>query len=315
MLKTCLATFCLFSHLHANELPRQGFFTQAELLYYQAQETGLTYAVKSSSPNNLSHAKAKNFTFEWDVGFNIGIGYRVPHDRWQLLFQFTSLQTHCDALKKTNPDQFFFPLWLGPTQNSLFASGLKAHWRLHFGLLDFLLAKSYQPIPTLTLSPQIGIRWGSARQKLNLEYRGGNFPEDLSVRMKNKFSGIGPFAGLKTEYALPLGFSLFAKAAASLLYGDFYLHQDEDTSQKLLGLCYTYRASSPLIEGTAGLQWEHYFSGTLKRLTFSLAWDQLLFFSQNQFARFADNSQWGTTITNQGDLSLAGARFHIAFNF
>src|SRR5581483_1644219 len=313
----CLSIFCLFSRLDANELPQKGFFTQLELLYWQAEESGLSYALESSSSDNLSHAKAKNFAFEWDVGFNIGLGYRLPHDCCQLLLQFTSLQTHCDTLKKTKEERFFFPLWLGLAHsNTLFASGLKAHWRLHFGLIDFLLAKSYFPVPALVLSPQIGIRWGSARQKFNLIYRGGNFPEDVSVRMKNKFSGAGPFAGLKMEYIFSLGFSLFARGTASLLYGDFYLHQDEDTfenKEKLLGLCYSYHASSPLLESSAGLQWERYFSSTLKRLTLTLAWDQLLFFSQNQFARFTSNAQWGNTIANQGDLSIAGGRFQIAF--
>lgn len=316
-----LTSFCFFYQLHGNALPRKGFFTQAELLYLQAEESGLSYAVESSSPNNLSHAKVKNFEFEWDVGFNIGLGYRVPHDRWQLLFQFTSLQTHADALKKTQQGKFFFPLWLGPSHSDrLYADHLKAHWRLHFGLIDFLLSKSYCPTSTLTLTPQIGVRWGSVRQKLNLEYRGGNFPsgEDVSIRMKNKFSGIGPFAGLTAEYALPLQFSLFAKGSLSLLYGEFYLHQDEDTlgsKEKLLGLHSVYHATSPILEGTAGIKWQHFFPGTLKRLTLALAWDELLLFSQNQLARFVDHPQPGLVIANQGDLSIAGARFHIAFDF
>lgn len=314
-------SFCFFLQIHANELPRKGFFTQAELLYLQAEESGLSYAVESSSPSNLSHSKAKNFNFEWDVGFNVGIGYRVPHDTWQLLLQFTSLQTHADSLRKTSGGKFFFPLWLGPTHSDrLFVDQVKAHWRLHFGLMDLLLSKSYHPTPTLTLIPQIGIRWGSARQKLNLEYRGGNFPpgEDVSVRMKNKFSGIGPLLGLTCEYAFPLEFSLFAKGAISALYGDFYLHQDEDTfgtKEKLLGLHSVFRATSPILEGTLGIQWQHYFSGTLKRLTLALAWDELLLFSQNQLARFVDKNQTGITVANQGDLSIAGASFHIAFDF
>ena len=284
-----LTLFCFFFQLHANE---KGFFTQAEMLYYQAEETGLCYAIEGS--------KAKNFTFEWDVGFNIGIGYRVPHDRWQLLLQFTSLQTHCDALKK---DNLFFPVWLS---SPALANRVKAHWRLHFGMIDFLLSKSYNATPTLTLIPQIGVRFGSARQKFNLEYSGEDLPF-TTVRMKNKFAGLGPWIGLTTEYALPLGFSLFAKGAISALYGEFYLHQDEDAEEKLLGFHSIFRATSPFLEATAGIQWHH------RRLTLGLAWDQLILFSQNQFARFC--SQPGITLANQGDLSLAGARFHIALDF
>lgn len=311
-------TALFFFHAYAEELPRGGFFTQGSLLFLQAEEEGLSYAVESSSVDNLT-GKAKTAPFEWDFGFNIGLGYRIPHDRWQLLLQFTSLQTHCDAQESAKEGHVFFPMWLS-SDPSLFATDVKAHWRLHFGLIDLFLSKPYFATQTLTLTPQLGIRWGSARQKFNLEYRGGNFPpeDEILIRMKNKYQGLGPYAGLMGEYALAKGFSLFATAALSLLYGEFYLHQDEDTlgsKEKLLGLHSIYRASSPLLEGTAGIRWQHFFTGTLKRLTFDLAWDQYLFFSQNQLLRFVDQTQPGIFVSNQGDLSIAGARFNFRFDF
>ncbi len=317
-----LITLLLFFHAHTNELPRAGFFSQGAVLYWQAEEEGLSYAVESSKASNLSgRAKAIRPEFDWDFGFNVGVGYRVPHDRWQLLLQYTSFQTHSDAEKTAKEGGVFFPLWLAPAPAApFFASEVKQHWRLHLGLIDFLVSRPYAATSTLTLTPQIGIRWGSARQKFHLEYRGGNFPPegDVSIRMKNKFWGLGPYAGLIGEYAMAKGFSLCAQGAVSLLYGEFYLHQDEKTlvaKEKLLGLHSIYRVGSPILEGTAGIRWQHFFSGALKRLTLDLAWDQLLLFSQNQLLRFVDNAAPGITVSNQGDLSIAGPRFTFAFDF
>jgi Legionella pneumophila major outer membrane protein precursor len=307
-------TVCCFFHSYVEALPRSGFFTQGAALYLQAEETGLGYAVKScASDRSLRSSRVKNPKFDWDVGFNIGLGYRVPHDCWQLLAQFTSLQTHSDATQSTEENCVFFPSWLSSDLPFL-ATGVKAHWRLHFGLIDLLLSKPYSAGRTLTLTPQIGIRWGSARQKFNLIYRS----EEIVVRMKNKYAGLGPYMGLLGEYALVKDFSLFARGAFSLLYGEFYLHQDEDVSaskEKLLGLHAIFRSCAALLEGGAGIRWQHLFTGALKRLKLDLSWEQYLFFSQNQLFRSVDPTHPGIVIANQGDLSLSGVRFGIAFDF
>ncbi len=317
-----LITLPIFCYAHTDELPTRGFYTQASVLYWQAEEGGLSYAIESSSAQNLSKdADNKKLPFEWDFGFNIGLGYRIPHDTWDLLLQFTNLQTHTDAQEKAKEDRVLLPAWETPSlPPQSFAQETTAHWRLHLGLIDFLLIKPFHPTQTLTLAPQIGVRWGSVRQKFNIEYRGGTFlPEqELLIRMKNKFAGLGPYAGLTGDYALPKGFSLFAKTAISLLYGEFYLHQDADnegTKEKLLGVHDIYRASSAIFEATSGLRWHKGFSGTLKRLTLELAWDQLLLFSQNQLLRFMDNAQPVQIASNQGDLSIAGVHFNMQFIF
>ncbi len=321
MLFFYLITLAFIVHTYGDEIPKPGFFTQAELLYLQAEENGLSYAVESSSSSHLSHARAKNLDFEWDFGFNVGIGYRISHDRWRLLLQFTSLQTHADAHHKVEDGKIFYPIWLADaTLSRLFADEVKAHWRLHLGLVDFVLSKPYLETQTLTLTPQIGIRWGSVRQKFNIAYHGGNFPKDENplVRMKNKFEGLGPTLGLMGDYAFGKGWSLFARGSASLLYGEFYLHQDEDTlgsKEKLLGLHSIFRDVSPIIEGEAGVSWQHQFKGSLKQLTFRLAWDQFLLFSQNQLVRFVATPQPGVIAANQGDLSIAGVNFNAAFDF
>jgi hypothetical protein len=312
-----LITASLFFHSHIAALPRSGFFAQGALLYLQAEEAGLSYAIESRAVDrSLGKAETKTLKFDWDVGFNVGLGYRIPHDCWQLLTQFTSLQTHSDAERSAERDHVFFPIWLS-SDPSFLATDVKAHWRLHLGLIDLLLSKQYSVGKTLTLTPQIGIRWGSVRQKFNLIYRGRN-AEEILIRMKNKYAGLGPYAGLTGECALSKGFSLFARGALSLLYGEFYLHQDEDlraSKTKLLGLHAIYRACAPLLEGTAGIRWQHLFAGSLKRLTLDLAWDQYLFFSQNQLLRFVDPRHPGIVVSNQGDLSIAGVRFNIALDF
>lgn len=312
-------TLSLFFHTNARELKDAGFFTHAAVLYWQAEEGGLGYALKSPSSDRLApHSHIENPDFDWDFGFQFALGYRVPHDRWELGLQYTSLQTHTDAEKKANHGEVFFPVWQNPVPLvTNFADEVKMHWRLHLGLLDADLQKPFCATSSLILTPQIGIQTGWIRQKFNLEYLGGNFAigENRLIRMKNKYWGIGPKVGLIGEWEIAWGFSLCAKGAATLLFGQFYLHQDEDTlgtKEKLLGLHDIFHSSAPIVEESAGLRWQHLFSGRLNRLSLELAWDQLLFFSQNQLLRFLDQAHFAS---NQGDLSIAGVQFDARLDF
>ncbi len=309
-----------FQKMQAQEAFPRGIFIEAAALYWQAQEGGVSYAVKSSAIDHLERAKIEKPDFEWDFGFRCALGYRIPHDLFGLKLQFTSLQTHTDDEKKSKTDQIFFPIWLQPTSSMVFASDVKMHWRLHLGMLDAELDKEWMATPAFLLTPSLCVRTAWIRQKFNLEYRGGNFPpgENELVRMKNKYWGIGPKIGLKGQWILSQGFRLFAEGGASLLFGEFYIHQDEDTmetKEKRVGLHNIFDSSAPILEGHAGFCWQGHFSSLLKRFVLALSWDQFVFFSQNQLLVFLDARSKGQFAANQGNLSIAGVQFQMQFVF
>src|ERR1700722_9617511 len=252
-----LTTLVFFCHGYSQELPTSGFFADAAMLYWKASEAGLSYAVKSSST-------VENPKFEWDFGFKVGMGYRIPHDRWDVKLQFISFQTHTDNEKKGE----LVPLWqmAGPS----IVEKIDLHWRLHLGIVDLLLGKLYVPAKTLFLTPEIGIRAGSVRQKYYLDDN-----VDGVVHMKNKYFGVGPNVGLLGQWSWGGGWSLCARSFLSLLFGEFYVHQSEYMGkEQILKLHDIFVSSAPIFEMGAGICWEHCFQGTLKRLILELAWDE-----------------------------------------
>lgn len=316
-----LIPFSLFFPIYAEDLRRAGFFIEAAGLYWKAEEEGLGYAVESHVADNLASASIKNPDFDWDFGFKFGLGYRVAHDLWETELLFTSLQTHTDTKKIGGEEKIFFPVWTTPaSMTNPFADTVIMHWRLHLGLLDALLYRTFQATAHLKLIPQVAVRTAWIRQKFNLHYLGGSFaPNDNRLlRMKNKYWGIGPKVGLTGEWTWGKGWSLYGAGGASLLFGQFYLHQDEDvleTKQKLLGIHHLFHSSAPILEETLGIRWKRIFSGSLNRLSLDLAWNQLLFFSQNQLLRFLDADARGLFAANQGDLSISGVQFDMRFDF
>jgi hypothetical protein len=136
--------------------------------------------------------------------------------------------------------------------------------------------------------------------------------------MKNKFFGIGPNAGLQIDWLFGKGFGLFVKTLFSMLFGEFFLHQNEYSQggkKRALGVRNLYSSAPPLLDFSAGLYWEHDFSGGLKRIWLAIAWDELFCFSQNQLLRFTSSNSKGVFFSNQGDLIVSGIELAMRFDF
>ncbi len=301
---------------------KRGFFFFADPAYWQAHEEGLAYATESNSSTTLApHSKAENLHFEWDFGFEVGLGYRIPHDLWSFSLELKHIHTTAYGHKTAGNGNVLFPLWKLPdVQDPSFAHEAKAHWRLHLGLLDFLMKKDWRLSKTCIIAPILGLRSAWIRQKYNLFYLGGSlFPDrEEQFSMKNKFWGIGPSIGMHSSWELVRHWSLFGNFLVSLLDGAFYLHQAEwvlPSQSKILGIHEVFRSSVTTSDITLGVRWECEWNGVLKKLSLELAWDQIFLYAQNQLIRFTEATALGVFISNQGDLSLQGYHIGARFDF
>lgn len=298
------------------------FFTEGSLLYWQAQEGGLSGVIKSSSPFQLtSHSSVKNPKFQWDVGFRLGVGYRFLANEDELVLRFTSLQTHTDQINEAKKEEALFPCW--SLKDGMFFNDVnksQMHWRLHLGVLDLGLARSFYLIEHVKLKPQIGLSTAWIRQKYSVGYQSENGLPDSEeeIRMKNKFWGIGPLFGMGIDWEMKRKVVLFGQLLARAFCGQFYLHQDEDllrSQNKLLGVHHIFNLATTALETTVGLSWTHIFIRSMKQLKISIALDQLLFSSQNQFMHFVEPQAKGIFISNQSDLSIRGIEGSFRFDF
>ncbi|MBS0653731.1 MAG: hypothetical protein JSR39_09460 [Verrucomicrobia bacterium] len=320
----CLSQSLFLSAEEQEPLPalKRGFFFFADPVYWQAHEDGLAYVTESNSSTTLApHSKAENLHFDWDFGFEVGFGYRIPHDLWSFSLELKHIHTNAHGHKTAGEGKALFPLWKLPdAQDPSFAHEAKAHWRLHLGLLDLIMKKDWRPSKTCIIAPVLGLRSAWIRQKYNLFYLGGSLLPDREEQfsMKNKFWGIGPSIGMRSSWEFAHRWSVFGDIMASILYGEFYLHQAEwalPSKSKILGIHEIFRSSVTTSDLTLGVRWETEWKGTLKKLSLELAWDQIFLYAQNQFIRFTDPSALGIFASNQGDLSLQGYHIGARFDF
>lgn len=274
------------------------FFADLDLLYWQAHENGLAYAAEE---------RALYPDFEWDLGFRLAAGARLPKTGWEITLQFTHL--HTKAFGDAEGD--LSALFANP---SLWAEEAHARWRLHFGEGDLTLGKTFFPTRDLSFKPYWGVRIAGIRQKWRVHYWGGDVAplgEDL-LSAKVKFLGGGLLTGINASWALGRGWALSCCGSLSIAYGNYYVHQSEKGSvleKKRMSFREIFDDTAPMLDLAVGVQrtfhsWEVHFTI-----------EEHLFWGQNRFLRFIGKAPLGAYVTNLGDLSLRGVALGASYRF
>jgi len=357
----------------ARPMVRDGadLFIEGAVFIWQANETGLEYAMKwndfGTTANTSGSGDIKHPHSHWDWGFKIGAGINMPHDGWDLFAQWTRFHperehavTSVPAFNaSTPPNAVVYPLFLPMNTGSddgtvggynQFGPGFSAaaSWKLRLDLIDLELGREFYVSKWLTLRPHIGLRNAWVHQRLHIEYDGlidnqaapVQIPA-LYVNLKNNFWGLGPRAGLNTQWNLTCGFSIFGEFAASLMLGHFNIFESQspaintaDGSALTPATCCQpnnsevfrdeFRAMRAALDLAIGLRYQTTFSCDRYGLMLSLGWEHHYFFSQNQLYRLATtgaasnnpaNRYAFTPVSNQGDLNTQGVTLTVEFDF
>lgn len=270
-----------------------------DALYWQAQENGLSFAIKNS-PN---HSKIKEPDLPYDPGFKLSFGYHLAHDSWTWLTTFTHFHTRTTDTTTGN----LFPVWSNPQEHLNFVEDASMGWRLHLGFLDTQLQKPWWISPHFFLDLVIGLEYAEIRQKTRILYHGGSLPSgsEDDISMKNKFWGFGPLTGVNLTWLWTDHFSFYAKAALSALAGFFYVHQDEDIAgENHLKLFDCFVLPRLHFETCLGLKYS--YQSTRTEWGLLLGWESHFLNGQNQWIRFLDTSSPGIFIHQLGDLVIQG---------
>src|SRR5437879_527678 len=100
----------------AQEVKGFHLFLTGELLWWKAEEDGLTYTYKTNNPTGDSSEndiRLEEMDFDWDYGYRVGGGFNIPHDHWDIYFCWTHLDTSSRTHKNGDGDGLF-PYWSFP---------------------------------------------------------------------------------------------------------------------------------------------------------------------------------------------------------
>ena len=217
-------------------------FVTLDLLVWQARETGLALGIMSQTPDTdvIAGGKVSNFTFEWNPGFRLGVGYNMGHDSWDLNLTWLRFNTTGHRKAHAHSNQVFYPRLqhpADPVANDNTFSKVKGHWRMELNQLDLDLGREFYVSKWLTLRPHFGLRSDWIHQKLTAKYDHDAFfipAQDTHVKDKDHWWGIGLEGGLDTQWGLGGGWSIYANICAAIIYGFHHLSYTDNDPQGAL---------------------------------------------------------------------------------
>ena len=206
-------------------------WVEGDVLLWLSGEDSLGYAVKSDSTTSISHGHVEEPDFDWDWGVRLGLGYKLPYDKWDIFINYTYVHAHADG-SASKSDGAIFPQWQAPfgLGSPVYATHAKADWNANVNIGDIELGRDCFVAKWLSIRPFIGIRGLVINQDYDVQYRGGtSVPagDRDKVSLDTDFWGVGLRMGFDSLWAVGAGWSIYGNGAASLLSGHFDIHQQE----------------------------------------------------------------------------------------
>ncbi len=257
----------------------------------------------------------KEIYIDWDGGFDVGIGWNFPADRWGLSFDWfhfsstTSFELPFGNAVKSGlisfaPANFLAPYGIGYTD--AYSIG-DVDFAMNFNLLELAIKRTFLAGPALSLTPKAGLIALFIRDSIDLTY----FSTPL-IRISNRqlVNGVGVMMGIGSDWEVGCGFSLYGNFDfAAVSYSSKVIEIPSfarGPSFEAQGAQFQVDQFDPLLRYQLGGRWNLPLSRENIYFSLSLGWEALLFFNQDHFTSYS--------FSEAKPLSLQGLLFSVALS-
>lgn len=310
----------------------QGFFLSFDILYWQSRIGGTEYAYTDDSPTGVKpvNGRVKEMDFNWDWGLRAGIGYNFDHGDWDIYANFTYFTNNSSTMVTGGLNGSVIPLRgsLAVTESTAnnfqfyYAQKATAQYKFQFDRVDLELGRNFFVARDLSFRPHIGLVTAWINQAETVRYTGGALLGGNTVQVKDKcdFWGIGPRAGMNSNWYLTDGFSIFGNISAALVYGQFSVTEKNwysatpDTN--IMRINASMHRFAPTAALQLGLAYDQYICNNTQHIGLRLGWDTQYWWSMNQMLRVVQGEFDYTSYARLAqDVSLQGVTFEIRWDF
>lgn len=293
-------------------------WVDGEVLLWQSNVGSLDYGTMSKSETHISDGRVKHPDFNWDWGVRLGLGYKLPHDKWDLFLNYTYVHGSAHG-HAGGSDKVVFPTWASnfSGKNPFFANSAKAHWNMNLNMGDIELGRTCRVSQWLTIRPFMGVRGLVIDQDYHVAYNGGTVAPSGhdKIHMDTDFWGVGIRMGGNSLWGLGMGFSIYGNGSASLLSGNFDVHEHEKNSgSSVLNIERDVDNVVVAADLAIGLQWDYMFSKDRCHFGMKFGWEFDMFFDQSQLFNFIGTGPGSLHFRND-DLTFQGLTMGVRFDF
>jgi Legionella pneumophila major outer membrane protein precursor len=293
---------------------------EGDFLFWKSNVGSLEYGVASKSGTSLRSGHVKHLHFDWDFGARLGLGYKLPHDKWDILATYTYVhgQAHGHA---GGSDHVVFPVWAARfhrVDGPFFADSAKAHWDMNLNIGDIELGRTCFAGKWLSIRPFLGVRGLVIDQDYSVSYRGGTVAssDTDSAHLDTDFWGVGIRMGADTLWGVGKGVSVYGNGSVALLGADFDVHEREKLKKANVRIMDVERDVDNVVvtaDLALGVQWDYMLSKDRYHFGVKLGWEFNLFFNQNQLFNFQESP--GAIKFREDDLTFEGLTLGFRFDF
>ena len=300
-------------------------YIEASYIYFKIREDGLDYVQKGvGTVQNPVTSKGKVYEsdFSFESGYQVGLGFNLGHDGWDLLLRYSWVSSHIQDTNRVDPFlEQLSPLWTNSFSDSFLGGVSKASsdWDFHFNTLDFEWGRNFYMSRHLTFRPFFGLKGFWINQDFQVKYEGfldqaRTNPAKNTIDASQDTWGIGVLFGTNTAWYFAKNWSVFADMALSLARTKFDLERKDKGVQSgvdttLFHVDYDRYSMTPILNLTAGLRWEMWFNCDRHHFLIQTGWEELVFWNFNRLYKTSNPSGI------MGNLEMQGLNLKFRFDF
>lgn len=278
-----------------------GLYFDAEYLYLRPHSQANDYAIANTTNVDVPDGLLINRDWSFRSAFRVGLGYGLPGSPWSVGFFYTYLHDNTSGNAVAPGGGFLFATLTHPGTVAEVQSASATN-SLNYNVYDLEISRWCCPAKNLAVRVFGGGRFARIDQNFSALYDGGDANQDVVSRQLH-FNGGGFRAGVDAVQNLFWGFSLFGRANAGLVAGEFHstlLETNNAGATTLTNYGDRFEKVVPVAEMMAGLGWQ------FRTLRLIAGYQYINWFGLVNVPTFVDDAHQGKLVRQTSDLGLEG---------
>lgn len=295
----------------------QGMYLAAEVLFFEPNPSDVfDFAIADDSETLAVGGDLAIVDYHDTANTRIAVGYRKGDVDARATW--LSVESDGNASAERPDNGFLFSTLSHPSQNDR-ADTASAKTTLDYTTTDLEVGYALEFGEQFDMRLFSGLRFVDTDQDLTVKYDGVDFT-NAKVLVDQDFTGFGPRIGADARWLLGSGFSVFGRAAGSLVMGDrqvSYTETDNDGEDVVAD--FQQQNSDevmPVAEMALGLDWTHAIAERAG-LSLSVGYEYQNWFNAYGDVQFVDAANPGLFTESKGDMTFQGffVRSGVSLNF
>jgi hypothetical protein len=289
------------------------FEVMGAAIYGVASVQGSEIALNSASRTDFNlpqNAQGVEPTEQTSWGFKVGAGFKFNHDDWKIVGRYNWFKANYDGSYSQNYGGGFFPTMYAnaaadypgstPFGNIASFQNLDYDTNTLIQYLNVYLIRPTLYTALLEISPYFGVDYINTTRKLTIMFTNDNPQAGTTDQYytnggyfrtydKNQFWGVGPMAGVYSNWYLGYDFGIFADAYFGVTYGNArsysqtvgYRPSQPASATPLSSVASIYNSLyqyAPHMDLQLGLSWSHTFEESCAAASFKVAYESAYYF-------------------------------------